>query len=363
MAFMPPVSAMSGTIGPSLGQRAVDDRGGLVGAGECHPGNTGVGEQPPAQPCAVARQKRQDVARHAGLVQQLDGLEGHERRLLGRLGDHRVAGGQRRRHLAGKDGEREVPRADAHEHPAPGKHKLVALPGRAAEPQRLCKLRPRPLGVVAQEIHRLAQIGQRAFERLAGLADQQRHEPRRVLLVEIGGLLEDAGALRPAKPVPVHLGARAALSARSTWAGLASDTSPTVTRRSWGDSDCVHRFAGFRLAGHDGQGGDRLGKGGADLRSERLARGIVPQRQSAAVDPRGKDGAGERNARMRDVIELFHLAHRVGNDVLDRRLVVGKPVDERGVGAVLQQPAHQIGEQVLMAADRGVDAARPVELV
>jgi hypothetical protein len=35
------------------------------------------------------------------------------RGLLGRLGQHRVAGGQRRAHLAGEDGQREVPGADA----------------------------------------------------------------------------------------------------------------------------------------------------------------------------------------------------------------------------------------------------------
>ena len=38
-------------------------------------------------------------------------------------------------------------------------------------------------------------------------------------------------------------------------------------------------------------------------------------------------------------------------------------IDERGVGAVLQQPAHEIGEQGLVGADRRIDAARPVELV
>ena len=43
-------------------------------------------------------------------------------------------------------------------------------------------------------------------------------------------------------------------------------------------------------------------------------------------------------------------------------LVVGQPVDERGVGAVLQQAAHEIAEQVLVIADGRVDAARPAEL-
>jgi hypothetical protein len=42
---------------------------------------------------------------------------------------------------------------------------------------------------------------------------------------------------------------------------------------------------------------------------------------------------------------------------------IGNAVDEGGVGAVLQQAAHQIGEQRLMRADRGIDAAGTVELV
>ena len=62
---------------------------------------------------AVAGQELQRLARHAGLVQQRDGLGGDQRRLLGRLGDHRVAGGQRGGDLAGEDRQREIPRADA----------------------------------------------------------------------------------------------------------------------------------------------------------------------------------------------------------------------------------------------------------
>ena len=39
---------------------------------------------------------------------------------------------------------------------------------------------------------------------------------------------------------------------------------------------------------------------------------------------------------------------------------IGDAVDERRVGAVLQQPPHEVGQQVLMTADRRVDAARAV---
>ncbi len=47
-------------------------------------------------------------------------------------------------------------------------------------------------------------------------------------------------------------------------------------------------------------------------------------------------------------------------DDLGRHVVVEQRVHEGGVGAVLQQAAHQIGQQVLVAADRRVDAQRHV---
>ena len=41
---------------------------------------------------------------------------------------------------------------------------------------------------------------------------------------------------------------------------------------------------------------------------------------------------------------------------------IGDAVDERGVGAVLEQAPHEVREQRLVRADRRVDAARPAEL-
>ena len=55
-------------------------------------------------------------------------------------------------------------------------------------------------------------------------------------------------------------------------------------------------------------------------------------------------------------------AHRVFDQLLQRHLLVGDAVDEGGVGAVFQQPTHQVSQQGFMAAHRCVDAARPVEL-
>ncbi len=53
----------------------------------------------------------------------------------------------------------------------------------------------------------------------------------------------------------------------------------------------------------------------------------------------------------------------IGQEHVERDVGVGDLVHERGVGAVLQQPAHQIGEQGFVRADRRIDATRPVELL
>jgi hypothetical protein len=49
---------------------------------------------------------------------------------------------------------------------------------------------------------------------------------------------------------------------------------------------------------------------------------------------------------------------RIGDDVGDADRRIRDPVHERRVGAVLEQPPHEVGQQVLVGADRRVDAAR-----
>ena len=71
-------------------------------AGEHHAVDRRIADQPSAD-LAVAGQKLQRRARHARLVQDRHGERGDQRRLLGRLGDHRIARGQRARDLAGED--------------------------------------------------------------------------------------------------------------------------------------------------------------------------------------------------------------------------------------------------------------------
>ena len=61
----------------------------------------------------------QNVRRHARGMEMLHGAEGGERRLLGGLRYHGIAGSERARELPGENGKREIPGRDAGEHAAP----------------------------------------------------------------------------------------------------------------------------------------------------------------------------------------------------------------------------------------------------
>ena len=106
---------------------------------------------------AVARQKLQRGRRNARLAATgRTAKRRDQRRLFGGFGQHGVARGQGRRDLAGEDCQRKVPRADA------GK-----------DAARAGVRRWRAVGVIAQEIHRLAQFCHGVGQGLAGLARQK----------------------------------------------------------------------------------------------------------------------------------------------------------------------------------------------
>ena len=163
--------------GGGVGGEACADlvRGG-GGAGEGDAVQLGPGGQRRAGGGA-AGQELQRCAGHAGGVQHLGRAEGHERGLVGGLGQHRVAGDECGRDLAGEDREREVPGRDAGEEAA----------GRAVAARGLG-------GVVAQEIHRLAQFGDGVGQGLAGLAREECEEFGGGLFEKVGGVDEDRGA-------------------------------------------------------------------------------------------------------------------------------------------------------------------------
>ena len=96
MALMPPVSAISGTIGPALAASArLIARPTSVEPVKTTPATRGSATRlAPTSPSPGTRCSA--ACRHAGFVQQRDRPRGDQRRLLGRLGDNGIAGGERR---------------------------------------------------------------------------------------------------------------------------------------------------------------------------------------------------------------------------------------------------------------------------
>ena len=128
----------------------------LGGAGEHHAGDARIRQQARADRLAGAAQQLQHLARHARGMEEFGQAQRHQRGLLGRLGDHGVAGHQGRGQLAGENRDREVPRADAEDRAA----RRERVPVRAEQRLRLH-------GVVAAEVDGFAHLGERVGERLA----------------------------------------------------------------------------------------------------------------------------------------------------------------------------------------------------
>jgi len=101
----------------------------------------------------------QHAFRNASFKQDAYGLGSHQRRLLGRLGQHRVTGSQCSSYLTAEDGEREVPRADAH-------HRAQWAVG------VIGKVVARLHRVVTQEVHGFTHFGDGVGEGLAGFTGQ-----------------------------------------------------------------------------------------------------------------------------------------------------------------------------------------------
>src|SRR6202035_1436063 len=114
-------------------------------------------------------------------------------------------GRQRRGDLSAENGQREVPRTDAHEHASSVHGKGVALPGRTGQRLRRGEQLAGVRRVIAAEIDSLAQLRYGVGERLARFAHQQTQELPAPLLKQLRGPLKTRGALRGRGRVPLRL--------------------------------------------------------------------------------------------------------------------------------------------------------------
>ena len=313
-------------------------------AGEEHAAHAGVGDQRGADRVARAGHELQCGARHAGAVQQAHRLRGDQRRLRRRLGEHGATGGERRRDLSAEDGEREVPRADA-DHRADG----ARLPRARRDRQLATRLR----GVIAQEVDRLAHLADAVGHGAPGLAGEQPGERRHVGLQRVGGAFEEGGARRGRRALPAGErrrggGERVGHVLRRGGVHVADDVVAVgrvahrrrLARVALGAVDDRHGApgAGRALAQGSAEGGEARLVGEVDARRVGARRAVQRRRQRDRRMRQAGHAAFARRLRL-------DRGDRVGDQRVDRHRAIGDAVDEGGVGAVFQQPAHQVGEQ------------------
>ena len=125
-----------------------------------------------------------------------------------------------------------------------------------------------------------------------------------------------------------------------------------------------HPLALYPKAGNHRPGDRHFASRFLQLVRQRGEREFVRQ-----VDPARIAAVGVKVARIVDLVmrsaarnDRLGLLHRIGRKVGDRDVVVPDAVHEAGVRTVFQKTAHQIGEQRFVRADRGIDAARAVQL-
>ena len=153
----------------------------------CNFGRTGENH---AADALVLRECCADVARtqnelqgfggNAGFVHEFDGIMGNQAGLFGRFGHDGVACGQRGHDFAGKDGQREVPRADGDD----------CADAAAVRRQGLLGL----IGVVAAEIDGFAHFGDGIVQGFACFAYGQHHQLRHMFFKQIGKTAQGGGA-------------------------------------------------------------------------------------------------------------------------------------------------------------------------
>ncbi len=136
-------------------------------------------------------------------------------------------------------------------------------------------------------------------------------------------------------------------SCASICEGPASSIAPTTTRRS----------AGLRICRAPPITAVRFGTA-ANRCNQRRRGGAVGKIDASRIDAVRIEIARQSDAWVAADTERAQPRHGIGDDRLFRHGRIDQAMHEAGVGAVLQQPAHQIGEQILMRADRCIDAHR-----
>ena len=179
-----------------------------------------------------------------------------------------------------------------------------------------------------------------------------------VALIKVGGAFQDLRPRRAARQVPSRRGALGAGDGgldRGLVGGLdrADALAPIVGAQHDQGFAAVGNLAARRLLPPR-----RAPPAPSRAAIKRGARRRLVKRHAPAIEPRGGKNLGRaRHQQHRPIALALRRLDRIGNHGVDRQGVVGQAIDERGIGAILQQPTHQIGHEVCVGADRGINAA------
>ncbi|CFO33012.1 Uncharacterised protein [Bordetella pertussis] len=227
------------------------------------------------------------------------------------------------------------------------------------------------VGVIAQEVHRFAHLGDGVGQRLAGLAHDQAEQRLHLLFQQLGRPPQALRALGHRRGLPDgrRVGGVAQGLLHMLRRGLHDVADDVAQVGRVGHFDRAGRIpAGISLAQHGP--GAPVGRGaGQQGRRQRAQAMLVGQVQAGRVGPRALLHAAVQLARQGDFLVRRAQRHdagrrldRIGHQLLDRDAVVADQVDEGSVGAIFQQAAHQVRQQGFVRAHRGIDAARAVQL-
>ncbi|VVN46094.1 hypothetical protein PS664_05840 [Pseudomonas fluorescens] len=325
------------------------------GTGEHHAFDAIITHQAGTHALALARQQLQHAFRNTGFQQDAHGLCGHQRGLLGRLGQYRVAGGQCGCDLTTENRQREVPWADA-DHRAQW---AVGVVGKVVAGLH---------GVVTQEIHGFTHFGDGVGEGLAGFASQQAHQRLDLAFHQVSGAFQDRSAF----------GGRSGLPNRASVDGALNRVVDVFDRGFLNLADHITqvRRVQYRRRRLVAGGATQHRRGfpvvvcgrqqGAGQRRQAVFVGQVDTRRVGAVAAVQVTRQGDTRVRQAEAAflrsHLLDAGHWVGHQLLNGDGLVGDAIDERGVGAVFQQASYQVSQQCFVGADRCVHAARTVQL-
>ncbi len=238
---------------------------------------------------------------------------------------------------------------------------LVRLAGRRRERLRLPEVPARQHRVVAAEIGRFAHFADRVGAVLARFAREQHDELLACPFDQLGRALEHRGARIAAGGVPRRLRVRSVRKRRIdlflTGIDDRADRATMVGR-----IDDLPR-ASLPYADRGRRGPARC-RSRLECRVQRRHRRLVREAQAARIPTFGSEEVARQRQRGIGHASLrAHTRRRIGDDVRDRHSDVADAIDERRVRAVFEEPPYKVRQQVLMAADRGVDTAGDAQLV